>query len=80
MSGNGSKILSATRELANQWLHTKEHWRDAKSQEFDRQYMQELVVSVDRALTVLEEAGRLTRTSSADGRGRPAEVWLPHAA
>jgi hypothetical protein len=35
---------------------------------------------IDRALTVLEEAGRLTRTSSADGRGRPAEIWRPQAA
>ena len=35
---------------------------------------------IDRALTVLEEAGRLTRTSQADGRGRPAELWLPRAA
>ena len=35
---------------------------------------------IDRALTVLEEAGRLTRTSSADRRGRPAEIWQPHAA
>lgn len=36
---------------------------------------------IDRALTVLEEAGRLTHTNhSPDGRGRPAEVWLPSAA
>jgi hypothetical protein len=35
---------------------------------------------IDRALTVLEEAGRLTRTTAADGRGRPAEIWQPHAA
>ncbi|MGH2856160.1 MAG: DUF3987 domain-containing protein [Solirubrobacteraceae bacterium] len=35
---------------------------------------------IDRALTVLEEAGRLTRTSHADGRGRPAEIWRPQAA
>jgi hypothetical protein len=35
---------------------------------------------IDRALTVLEEAGRLTRTSHADGRGRPAEIWQPRAA
>jgi hypothetical protein len=32
---------------------------------------------IDRALTVLEEAGRLRRTVSNDGRGRPAETWLP---
>ena len=35
---------------------------------------------IDRALTVLEEAGRLTRTRASDGRGRPAELWLPRAA
>ncbi len=35
---------------------------------------------IDRALTVLEEAGRLTRASQSDGRGRPAERWLPRAA
>jgi hypothetical protein len=35
---------------------------------------------IDRALTVLEEAGRLTRTSNTDGRGRPAEIWRPQAA
>lgn len=35
---------------------------------------------IDRALTVLEEAGRLRRTTTTDGRGRPAETWLPGAA
>ncbi|MCA1680505.1 MAG: DUF3987 domain-containing protein, partial [Actinobacteria bacterium] len=32
---------------------------------------------IDRALTVLEETGRLQRTTVTDGRGRPAETWLP---
>ncbi len=32
---------------------------------------------IDRALVVLEEAGRLRRESVPDGRGRPAETWLP---
>lgn len=30
---------------------------------------------IDRALTVLEEAARLQRTTISDGRGRPAETW-----
>ncbi len=34
---------------------------------------------IDRALTVLEEAGRLQRTTRSDRRGRPAETWLPAA-
>ena len=59
MSGNSSKIMAATKELANQWSDTRQYWKDAKSQEFDRQYMQELVVSVDRALTVIEQLDKL---------------------
>ena len=34
---------------------------------------------IERALTVLEEAGRLQRTTATDGRGRPAETWRPAA-
>ena len=34
---------------------------------------------IDRALTVLVEAGRLERQSSTDGRGRPTELWRPLA-
>lgn len=34
---------------------------------------------IDRAVAVLEEAGRLHRVSISisDGRGRPAETWFP---
>jgi hypothetical protein len=31
---------------------------------------------IDRALAVLEEAGRLRRAAANDGRGRPAETWV----
>ena len=31
---------------------------------------------IDRALGVLEDAGRLARRTIADGRGRPAEAWF----
>jgi hypothetical protein len=32
---------------------------------------------IERALTVLEEAGRLRRETRSADRGRPAEIWLP---
>jgi hypothetical protein len=34
---------------------------------------------IERALSALEEAGRLHRTTVTDGRGRPSETWLPAA-
>ncbi len=35
---------------------------------------------IDRALGALEDAGRLARQPLTDGRGRPAEVWIPQVA
>jgi hypothetical protein len=35
---------------------------------------------IDRALGALEDAGRLRRRVGPDGRGRPAEVWIPKVA
>ncbi len=35
---------------------------------------------IDRALGALEDAGRLQRRTDSDGRGRPAEIWLPKVA
>jgi hypothetical protein len=35
---------------------------------------------IDRALGALEDAGRLQRRTQADGRGRPAEMWIPDVA
>ena len=35
---------------------------------------------IDRALSALEDAGRLTRRSHSDGHGRPSEVWIPKVA
>jgi hypothetical protein len=59
MSGNASKLAAITRELSNQWQQTKEYWRDAKSQEFERQYIQELFAGVDKAVAVIEELDKL---------------------
>lgn len=60
MSGNGSRLAALTSQLANQWERTKEQWKDAKCAEFDQQYIQELLASVDKAVTVMEQLDKLT--------------------
>jgi hypothetical protein len=35
---------------------------------------------IDRALSALEDAGRLERQPHTDTRGRPAELWVPKVA
>jgi len=50
-----SRLAAVTRELSDHWLETKNYWRDAKSAEFERRYLQELLVRVDRAVAVIEK-------------------------
>jgi hypothetical protein len=59
VSANGKVVLTATRELSRKWNQTKQFWRDAKSEEFEREYLAELISDVDRAIPILEELDRL---------------------
>ena len=61
MSVNSYKLrlLSITEELAAQWEQTHEKWGDAKAHEFEQKYIAELLASVDRAATVMDEMDKL---------------------
>jgi hypothetical protein len=59
VSANGKVILSATRELSRKWEQTRNHWKDAKSAEFERAYLADLFSDVERAMPILEELDRL---------------------
>lgn len=59
LSGNKSRLVGATKEISLRWAQTREHWRDAKSQEFDQKYMQELVARVARAATSMDKLGEV---------------------
>jgi hypothetical protein len=59
MKASGSRLAGITNELRVQWQDTKSYWKDAKSQEFERRYMEELLASVDRAVTVIEQLDKL---------------------
>jgi uncharacterized protein (UPF0335 family) len=59
VKASSSRLAGLTKELRTQWQDTKTYWKDAKSQEFDHRYMQELLASVDRAVTVIEQLDKL---------------------
>jgi hypothetical protein len=59
MSGSAARVTALTRDLANKWENTKNSWRDAKAEEFERQYLEELLNSVDKAATVMEQLDKL---------------------
>jgi hypothetical protein len=63
MSAVGSKgrLLGAAKELSLKWEDTKNHWRDERSREFERKYLQELFAGMDKAVTVIEKLDELLK-------------------
>jgi hypothetical protein len=61
LSGNKSRLVGLTRDLTNRWSETKNHWRDAKSEEFERRYLAELSASVGRTVLIVEKLDELLK-------------------
>jgi hypothetical protein len=59
MKASGNKLTAVTRELWANWQQTKMSWRDTRAQEFERRYLEELLASVDRTVTVIEQLDKL---------------------
>jgi hypothetical protein len=64
--GSASNLIQAVKDLSNQWEQTKSHWRDVKSQEFERKYIEELPGHAARATAVMEEIDALLRKVRSD--------------
>jgi hypothetical protein len=66
LSGNKGRLVGLTRELLLQWEETKNYWRDAKSEEFERKYLTELSAHVNRAIIVLDQLEELLKKVRSD--------------
>ena len=54
----GGRLATATRDLTETWHQTKDSWRDAKCQEFERTYIDPLLEAVQSAVPAIDELGR----------------------
>ncbi len=54
-----TRLAALTRELSNNWQQAKGYWQDAKSAEFERDYIEPLVSNVEKALTVIDELDKV---------------------
>jgi hypothetical protein len=66
LSGSKSRVIGLTKELALQWAETKNHWRDAKSQEFEQRYLLELFGNVDRTVLIMEKLDEVLKKVRSD--------------
>jgi hypothetical protein len=54
-----NRLEMLTRELSRNWEDTRPSWRDAKAQEFEQRYLQELSAQVDKTGTAIEKLDEL---------------------
>lgn len=59
LKANASRLTAVTRDLSNQWQETCEYWRDSKSMEFQKKYLEELMATVERTVAIMEELDKL---------------------
>jgi len=59
VKASSNRLSGITKELRAQWQETRNYWKDAKSLEFEQKYMEELLASVDRRVTVMEQLDKL---------------------
>lgn len=66
LSGNRTRLMGLTKELALRWEETKNHWRDAKCEEFERRYMLELTARMEKTLGVIGKLDEVLRKARQD--------------
>jgi hypothetical protein len=59
MNPIASRLNGVTKDLYLQWHQTRDTWRDAKAEEFDQKYLQELWTTVDKTIGVIEQLDQL---------------------
>jgi hypothetical protein len=66
LSANKGRLTGSARELSLQWEQTKNYWRDQKSAEFEKKYLDEMLVFVNKTVVVLEKLDELLKKVRTD--------------
>jgi hypothetical protein len=55
LTADRTRLRAITKALTLRWEETKSHWKDARSEEFEQRFMQELLARVDKAVVAIEK-------------------------
>jgi tRNA uridine 5-carbamoylmethylation protein Kti12 len=59
LRSSGNQLAALTKELFLKWDDTKSYWKDSKSDEFEKKYLEELQANVDTAVVVIEQLDKI---------------------
>jgi hypothetical protein len=66
LAANRQRLHAITHDLEVKWAETRESWRDAQSDAFERTYLVELSAEVERAVTVIAQIDQLLQKIRSD--------------
>ena len=64
--GSASNLIQAAKDLSLDWEQTRTFWQDAKSREFEQEYLGEIPNLVTRTVTAMKELDELLRKVRSD--------------
>ena len=59
MTASKNRLMGLTKELRTVWVQTRQYWNDAKSHEFEKQFLEELIAGVNLAVTNIDALERV---------------------
>ena len=66
VSASRTRLTGLTKELTSQWQQAKDCWKDDKSREFEKKYIEELVTSLNRAISNMENLEKIVSKIRSD--------------
>ncbi len=66
MNANQNRLMGLTKQLRTDWEDTKQYWNDAKSHEFEKRFLEELIASANQATANLDALERVITKVRAD--------------
>lgn len=63
---SGANLVQALKELSLKWHETKAHWHDIKTQQFEREYLEDLPDHIQRTMSVMQEIDVLLKKVHSD--------------
>jgi len=59
MTASKNQLMALTKELRTEWEQTRQYWNDAKSLEFEKRFLEELMAGVNLAVTNIDALERV---------------------
>ena len=66
MNASQNRLTALTKELTANWEQTKQYWNDAKSREFEKRFLEDLLGGVNQTIANIDALERVLNKVQSD--------------